>query len=209
LPKPKILLVDLPENVANTVAQAGFNVQAGTFGRPYTVAERQGYVQVSRSDDLPNYTEQEVIIIDLTAPATGPQQRGQGFGMSSPPGLYTEPGTGKIDPRPLAALGVCQDWHRVVEAGGNFVVFAQPRVSLGCQFFETHHGTVRREDKAIIDTWSFLPLLSKDNLEVIPDHGYEVRVTKSLDFIEAFLHRHQLELEFTAVLRSAIHTTAY
>ena len=68
--KPKILLIDLPDTVLDGVRSAGFNASAGTFGSPYKVARSDSYVPVIPEARLPNYTEQEIIIIDLTPPET-------------------------------------------------------------------------------------------------------------------------------------------
>jgi len=69
-PKPKVLLVDLPREVQDAILAAGFNAQAGTFGRPYKVPARDSYVRMNADARLPNYHEQEIIIIDLTLPET-------------------------------------------------------------------------------------------------------------------------------------------
>ncbi|MCK4736563.1 MAG: hypothetical protein KAT65_29185, partial [Methanophagales archaeon] len=44
--KPKILLIDLPDSVLDSVRSAGFNASAGTFGSPYKVELRDGYGSV-------------------------------------------------------------------------------------------------------------------------------------------------------------------
>ena len=67
--KPKILLIDLPSELTNKLKSAGFNVSAGTFGTPYKVEVSDNYQTVIPNPNLPNFSEQEIIIIDLTAPS--------------------------------------------------------------------------------------------------------------------------------------------
>lgn len=76
-PKPKILLVDLPDEATAKLSSSGFNVKAGTFGRPYRTQVSDNFLPVVAQGDLPNYTEQEVIIIDLTPPEIAEQPEGR------------------------------------------------------------------------------------------------------------------------------------
>lgn len=74
--KPKILLIDLPDDVFERALSAGYNASAGTFGSPYEVNKSDNYLPVIIKEfDLPNYTEQEIIFVDLTPPVTrnGPE----------------------------------------------------------------------------------------------------------------------------------------
>ncbi len=75
-PKPKILLVDLPDGAASKLLAAGFNVRSGTFGRPYRMPVGDGYFPVFAQARLPNYTEQEVVIRDLTPPEPADKPEG-------------------------------------------------------------------------------------------------------------------------------------
>ena len=68
--KPKILLVDLKSEVCSKIKSAGYNVASGTFGSPYKVELDDGYGPIINAAKLPNFTEQEIIIIDLTPPKT-------------------------------------------------------------------------------------------------------------------------------------------
>src|SRR5436190_16728867 len=70
--KPKILLIDLDEDVTKTLRAEGYNVASGTFGSPYRVAKGSHYEPVVIKASLPNYTEQELFVIDLQSPETLP-----------------------------------------------------------------------------------------------------------------------------------------
>ena len=44
--QPRIITIDLPQSTAQRLRSAGYNVQSGTFGRPYKVKKGDGYVPV-------------------------------------------------------------------------------------------------------------------------------------------------------------------
>ena len=67
-PKPKVLLIDTDELTVAALTKAGWNVSAGTFGRPYKVSKEDGYTPLIGESSLPNHTEQEVVIVDLGFP---------------------------------------------------------------------------------------------------------------------------------------------
>lgn len=206
-PKPKILLVDLPEGATAKLASAGFNVNAGTFGRPYRVPASDDFLPVIAQANLPNYTEQEVIILDLTPPEMADQPEGRKHTSEGAPDWYATASRGFIDPRPRVMAEVSEDWGRILEAGGAFVIFAQPRLR---QELVLATARFRRFDQARelpFDNWSFLPLLSRDNLKITSDHGTETQVGQSVDFIDNFLRSHQPGVEFEAVLTPTFNMT--
>ena len=206
-PKPKILLVDLPEEATSRLASSGFNVQAGTFGRPYRVPAQDGYLPVIAQAHLPNYTEQEVVIIDLTPsePTDGPE--GTKSVSEGEMDCYAKTSRGFIDPRPRVMAMVSDDWNRILESGGAFVVFAQPRFRQELVFGSARFGMLERATGIHYDNWSFQPILSRENIKVERDHGTESQVRKSVDFLEKFFRSHQPGLEFEAVLTPMFNMT--
>src|SRR5689334_5542266 len=106
--RPKILLIDLEKEAKDVLEQEGYNVSAGTFGRPYKVQMHSGYEPVVVKASLPNFTEQEIIIVDLVSdkPADGP------LGEKSKPleelDWWAKCSDGVIDPRPRA-MAMVQD----------------------------------------------------------------------------------------------------
>ena len=206
-PKPKILLVDVPEEATSRLASSGFNVQAGTFGRPYGVPARDGYLPVIAQANLPNYTEQEVIIIDLTSPEPTDEPEGTKPVSEGEMDWYAKASRGFIDPRVRVMAMVSDDWNRILESGGAFVVFAQPRFRQELVFGNVRFGTFERATSIHYDNWSFLPILSRENLKIERDHGTESQVRESVDFLEKFFRSHQPGLEFEAVLTPMFNMT--
>jgi hypothetical protein len=205
--KPKILLVDLPEEAASRLASSGFNVQAGTFGRPYRVQKTDDYSPVIAQAHLPNYTEQEVIVIDLTPPEPADRPEGTKAVAQGEMDWYAKCSWGLIDPRPRVMATVSDDWNRILGAGGTFVVFAQPRLRQELVFANARFGMFDRTKELHYDNWSFLPILSRENFKVESDHGTESEVRESVDFLDKFLRSHQAGLEFQAVLTPIFNMT--
>ena len=100
-PKPKILLVDMPDTCAAVLRKAGYNVAEGTFGRPYRVPASDALYYVQNEWWLPNCDEQEIVIVNTSVPSPTGVVR-----LDSPgDGVYVfwQDGTnGLIDPRPLS-----------------------------------------------------------------------------------------------------------
>ena len=97
--KPKILLIDLEKDVETTLTKEGYNIVTGTFGKPYKVPKDSSYLPVIVNASLPNYTEQEVVIIDLMPNEIAPQAEGE---RSAPLGeldWWVKCSAGVIDPR--------------------------------------------------------------------------------------------------------------
>lgn len=206
-PKPKILLVDLPEEAKGRLVDSGFNVQTGTFGRPYRVPAQDGFLPVIAQANLPNYTEQEVVIIDLTPPEPTDGPEGTRSISDGEMDWYAKTSRGYIDPRPRVMAMVSDDWNRILESGGAFVVFAQPRFRQELVFAKARYGMFDRATEIHFDNWSFLPILSRENLKIEVDHGTESKVRESVDFLEKFLRGHQPGLEFEAVLTPMFNMT--
>ena|SRR5215211_2549333 len=64
-PKPKILLLDLESEVESILKDAGYNVTSGSFGVPYKVPRYDSRSPVIPNGSLPNFTEQEVVVMNL------------------------------------------------------------------------------------------------------------------------------------------------
>src|ERR1035437_7260727 len=63
--KPKILLVDLKSDAFEALVGIGFNVRKGSFGQPYKVPMTSEFKPLISKPHLPNYAEQEIVVVDL------------------------------------------------------------------------------------------------------------------------------------------------
>lgn len=171
--KPKILLVDLDDTTATAVQKAGFNIARGTFGVRYKLSPQSGHLPVVLSYELPNHTEQDVIFIDLKPPRTVPYSEHAKINPRVAP-LWANGATELIDPRPFAMSCACDDFDRILEYGGLFVIFAWPRRSQEFLFGDLKHNQLNIRERHSLDNWSFLPTLSDDTLQVMEDEGREI-----------------------------------
>ena len=130
-PRPKILLVDLPESVGEELRARGHNAPNGTFGQRYSVDRNTALTPLlgSVTDfSLPNYTEREIVIVDLAGPAPVPLAQA---GAPAPPigiqAIWTSRSRGVVDPRPFAMLHAGKLSERIYANGGSFICFCGPR----------------------------------------------------------------------------------
>ena len=201
--KPKILLVDLPDSVLDSVRSAGFNASAGTFGSPYKVELSDSSQPVIYKSDLPNYTEQEIIIIDLTPPETLDNPEGEKMTSEGENDWWAKCSRGEIDPRPRAMSMVRNAFDRIFDHGGLFVIFAQSRlyqdlVLASVYRSRLHYGVpeLSTESKINADNWSFLSILS--DLVIESDVGVEINVLEHDSQLSRFLWKTTRNAKYNA-----------
>jgi hypothetical protein len=200
-PKPKVLLMDLPAEVEEAVTAAGFNARGGTFGRPFKVPPSDRFVQVFVAPRLPNYAEQEIVVIDLTPPEPTDTPEGAKAVVDGEMDWWAKCSEGMVDPRPRVMAMVQDASHRIWEAGGVFVVFARPRLQQSLMYGMTRYREFVPRGAITEDNWSFLRFLDRNHLVIHFDHGHESTVGPSLPVIQRFLRRHQTGLEFDCTFR--------
>jgi hypothetical protein len=173
--RPKILLIDLNVDVRKSLEGEGYNVAVGTFGKPYKVTMSSAYQPVIYKASLPNFTEREIIVLDLAAGEPTDAPRGE---KSTPMGeldWWAKCNRGVIDPRPRAMFMVQDQFDRIYQNGGAFIIFSDRRINQKLVFACNHDGlSIEREIP--YDNWSFLSILS--NLSVTSDFGEEITPTK-------------------------------
>lgn len=210
-PKPKILLVDLPPSCLDSVRSAGFNALAGTFGSPYKVPLVNEYMPVVVEAHLPNCTEQEIVFIDLTPPDTidGPTG-GEIMTSVSKYDWWVKCSSGMIDPRPIVMYAVQSHFDRILEHGGLFVIFAQPRLEQELVESRVNPEYTRTGSELCHDNWSFLSILSSYRFITIEqDYGEEIslpdyfnKIPDGIDEIVRFLQVNIQDAEYTAIFKS-------
>jgi hypothetical protein len=175
---PKILLIDTVPEIAATLKKEGYNVSSGTFGKPYKVQKGSGYQPVVVKVSLPNFTEQEIIVIDLVPddPESGPP--GEKMAPESEPDWWAKCSQGVIDPRPRAMAMVQDQFERILDSGGAFIIFSDSRdtqkLVLGRSY--NRYNGLSIDQEINYDNWSFLSILS--NLTINDDHGEEISAVK-------------------------------
>ena len=201
-PKPKILLLGVDDEAADALTKIGFNISIGTFGTPYKVPNDGGYKPLIGKAKLPNHTEQEIIIVDLSVPCfdTGPQ--GDKHLPDSETDLWAKCNRGFIDPRPRAACRVREAFDRTYSNGGIFIVFADAKTQIelitACRDSGYGGGHLYDETPFPYDAWDFLSELS--TLTVSDDHGEEMVIADPNSALGKFVSRHLGGGRFTCTL---------
>jgi len=177
-PKPKVLLLNVPEASSDPLIAKGFNVSIGTFGTPYKVGKGDGFQPVIGSSELPNYTEQEIVIVELHIDdfANGPD--GEKHRPDGERDLWAKCDRGLIDPRPRAAFHVCKSFNRTINSGGVFIVFADARSGIELIMARKKSGQfggLYDQQPFPRDVWHFIDELG--DINVCDDHGREMRAT--------------------------------
>ena len=204
--KPRILLIDMPEQTGETLSDLGYNISSGHWGvmhRCRPVGELRG---VTENFDLPSHTEQDILCVDLArsgAPTTGYRTPGFGRGLMC---WFQRPTTGWVGCASLAQTSLSDDFDRIVNHGGVFVIFMQERIRttyLRAQFIEWYnngnpdiHGAGRQE--LITNNLGFLSMLRESHLYVRHDSGKDIRVITTDSSVSRILGRHKQDARFEA-----------
>ncbi len=195
--KPKILLLDLPEETLQLVRSAGFNAVAGSFGTPYKVEPDGKFLPVITNGNLPkNYAEKEVTIIDLTPPEeTIPYPAGVGVRGNEDRWLM-QCKQDTIDPRLVQMKEVRNNFDRTLANGGLFVIFAQPR------FYQNLHqvkgSNIDTNPSLQLNSLGFLSIF--DHFNVNEDYGEEIYILDDDSEILQFFSKNIKDAYYTATL---------
>lgn len=174
-PKPKILMLDVDDDACDGLTRKGFNVRKGSFGKPYKVAKHGGFEPVIGKANLPNFTEQEIVVVDLFAPKRDSGPQGEKHRPDSESDLWAKCDRGYIDPRVRAMWHVRDSFDRILSGGDAFVVFAEAKQNQELQFAKVSRGHFRElydVEPFRADIWDFLSACK--DLVVEEDHGEEM-----------------------------------
>lgn len=159
-PRPKILLMDLPDDVEKKLKAAHFNVRSASFGIPYLTAESALYTLVSYEFSIPNHAEQEIVVIDLTLPEFQKHPSENRTPVEGNTDYWSKNNFGFVDPR-VASMDIARPaFDTILANGGIFVVFADDR-SVVETVFARHKASKLDIVRSDIDNWSFLSLFGK------------------------------------------------
>lgn len=177
-PKPKILLIDMEDQVSAPLKALGHQVDTGTFGLPYRVNQSSDWSQVIGDADLPNVAEQEVVVVDLSPRSPQPRPFGAPRRPRDETDRWAKGSTGVVDPRPFLARENWPVFQRIYDHGGVFVVFAAhcPTSELAYGHFDAHYE-FQMASRFPVTAWYFLDQLAK--LTVVAEEGAEIRTDRS------------------------------
>ena len=133
--EPRIMLIDLPESVAQRLRDLGYNVSVGTFGRPFRAKPGEF---VCSNHSLSLLHEQGIIFIDLEEPSFDENTTAPALPTTLSPTdqLCVVPERQRyFNPRPYAALFSSSQFEEIVSQGGIIVAFAGRRRDETYEFY--------------------------------------------------------------------------
>ncbi len=178
-PRLKIMLIDMKDQSEAVLKKEGYNITSGSFGVLYKVEKGDGYVPVIPNFNLPNFTEQEIIVIDLVPAKTLDGPSGEKLVPDGEIDWWAGCGLGLVDPRPRTMEMARSDFERIREHGGAFVIFADSRDKQKLVKAYMSEGYLQRVSNPldyIPDNWSFLQVLNGYSLYAPYDSGEEISV---------------------------------
>jgi len=208
---PKVLLMDMGEDVRNVVRAAGFTVSTGSFGTPYRVPIHDGFVRLAYNHDLPkDFAEQDIVVVD-TEPTHILDHAGD-----APPvapgedGWWAPCGKGVVDPRPEVMAVFADRCAKMLAHGSIFVVFAHLRRSQPLRWGHESYGHLSSESSAMAirphDNWAFLPLFgAQEHLQVTWEGGEEIHVEDGDSALLGLLRRHVKGADYDCTLHPLYH----
>ncbi len=195
------MLIDLNDESNEILRKGGYNVTIGTFGKPYKVPKTDEWTPVFVSAELPNFEEQEIVILDVGMPELAGSPVGEKATTPKQTDVWASCHNGFVDPRPRAMLDVLDKSEQILRNGGLFVVFADQKVQQN-QFLAkiSEYDTLAREKEFNVDNWYFLlPFISK--LEVDAADGEEMQVAIEEPPLSSLLSLHLKKGRYRCTLR--------
>jgi hypothetical protein len=196
--KPKILLVDCPKSASSALIKRGFNVNAGTFGKPYKIDKNSGYRPLIGSASLPEHTEQEIVIVDLSIAKLADGPDGEKHRPEGEIEIWAKCDRGFIDPRPRHAVVFKDDFDRILAAGGAFIVFASPKTNIELSLAQVQYRELDIRERFLFDAWGFLSELQ--DMSVVDDDGTEMHILNDDSSLTRVVKTHLKDSCFTCIL---------
>ncbi len=173
---------------------------SGTFGQPFKVAKSSRYFHVAPRAELPNYTEQEVVIADLEPPDpsdTAPDEDPPASGVHD---VWASCKRGIIDPRPRV-MGLVRDhFDRIYAHGGVFVFLLGPSTDPEYVIAESYRDQgLRGETGLPCSNYDCLSILHR--LTLTRDYGREIEAGETEPAKIIGISRHLSGAEFLCTVR--------
>jgi hypothetical protein len=178
--KPKILLVDLNDETETILREEGYNVSSGSFGIPYKMPKCDEFQPVIANGRLPNYSEQEVVIINLVPRDALDKPKGEEHMSRGEKNWWVSCNRGVIDPRPRIMESMRSNSDRILSNGGIFIIFADSRDIQKMALAHVEHHVFLKDADINYDNWCFLSILNEYYLHVFFDHGYEIIIDEKV-----------------------------
>ncbi|MFM2200601.1 MAG: hypothetical protein RL769_656 [Pseudomonadota bacterium] len=193
--KPKIMLIDMPEEALKKLQDKGFNVSTGTFGSPYQIRKISEYFPLIGEASLSNYSEQEIVVIDFAQKIKTDlvdeklkRDEVKYWGKSE---------KGVLDPRVKASFEIRELSDRILENGGVFVIFADQGYDIDVKKIDSNgHASLKNN----LSIWNFLSELS--SVKIAKDSGNEISISNAKHPLSSLLKKYIKKSTFECSLSS-------
>lgn len=199
-PKPKILLLDIPNDASEALSKLGFNVSVGTLGHPYKVKKESGFQPLIGDWIAPNYMEQEIIVIDLSIKSFENGPNGEKDSPDEELDLWGKCDKGFLDPRIRGTIALRKAFDRIYSEGGLFLIFADKKAELNVQSARINRFLNNLYDvqPLSIDVWCLLSEI--EDMQVQTDYGTEMQIAQNDSPLASLLGQYLGDGEFTCSL---------
>lgn len=198
-PKPKILLMDIDSTVADHLSRQGFNINTGSFGRPYKVSSNMYHIR--DNSDIPKHIEeQQIVIVDLDFDDFLQEPVGKPIVLNDGTAFITELHHGIADPRPIIMQRYQRIFNQIYEYGGIFIIFAGMKHNVAFKSMGSLENVRYFGDFDEINTWSFLSQLSRWHMEIRVAQGQEIELVNGDGILSQLLRTYIKDSEYICTL---------
>ncbi|PZU91957.1 MAG: hypothetical protein DCE90_19120 [Pseudanabaena sp.] len=176
---PKILLVNMHEDARASLEGLGYNVFPASLGYPYIVKQENRFFPLVSKHEVPqNYKEQDIVVIDMCcqhnhdSPEEVVEEVENGVDK-----WFVNHSQGYVNPKPLSSKFLENDFNRILNAGGIFVVFSSALEVK--KYYFGHKRNSYREIQGSADeynNWNFLSITGyASECKIGSDHGATIK----------------------------------
>ncbi len=196
-PKPKILLIDLEEEIESKLKTSGYNISTGSFGSPYKVNKEDKYNFIYSDAEMPTVRDQEIFILDQHIKKildTKPMRKITREGDTD---IRVRHIHGVVDPRPILMNFAKTDLAAVWKNGGIFIVFSDQEIFH--EYVVSRKGVYgwQNENDFEKNLWSFLPFLTDKNIQKIENHGTEFKFPEKPKMLSRLVEKYLPDSEYS------------
>jgi hypothetical protein len=162
--KPKILTIDLNDEVIDQLKQEGFNIEVGTFGKNYSVQEGD---ECGLNGSLPYILEKDIVIVDLNRDENiiGENPYNNDVMQKANRTVYVaERGQNYFNPAYLNARVYLDEFKKIIGKGGIIITFSSRPDDEIYNLVTIERNYVAKKNHFSIDNYDWLP--TKFQIEV-------------------------------------------
>jgi len=190
--KPKILLIDLNEEIKETLENRGYNISIGSLGDPIIMPNKgrePGHFCLLKYAIPDNLHEFDLVILDLSRKDSVPYKPEEHVhktvqGSKTAAYLSSYPET-VFNPRPIIASGIDSEIQQILNRNGIIIVFASEYEVIDYKLVTIENFNSSQEDRKY-GNYSFTGSIEIKNNKF----GKEIIIDKQAGILSDFLRSH-------------------